>query len=951
MTPKKKSVTDYAIPLLIILFVLYLSLQCAVAYDIAQKNPINKDYTNSSGEVVEKRDFNFSLFFNTLLDRMEKGDSIKWSDSSLKFLLITAFGCFVAVEYMISTKKNYINNKEYGTATWGTANEIKKLLAASILSENIKSIRKEKLPKKEKSRKIEEAKTKFSDNSNIIFTQTEKICMYNYELNNNTLIIGGAGSGKTRGYVLPNILQCCDNPYSPSLVVTDPKGEILGKIGKYLKEQCGYTIKVLNLKEQNRSFCFNPFNYIMPDRYEEQISSIVASIMNSRNEGKEQKSNDPFWDEMAQVLLKAIFYAIYEGFNEEDRNMTRVMELFRWFEVSDNDDRKKNPTDLDKFFYKFGDADGTYDISQKIISLYITLINMGCKPGANLDFNNIQKNIKIDIGSSDSSGIQQYRDDIENQVQQLKDNEAYNEQIESLIKSVQHEIDTYIVNRETNYENAKKPIGVRICNKYGDINTNPALRCWEDFRTKCKGKTAQSVTATALAKLSPFDEEQIRRIFSKDEMELDLVGERKTALFIILPPTNTNYNFIANVLYTMLFEQLEYCATVKHNQQLPVPVRLILDEFYNTGRIPKFENILSYARSFGIGISIILQSLDQIKEMYKDSWGTIVDNCSTFLYLGSIRHPDTLEYISKLLGKGTFDKRTISQSKGRNASHSYSYDKIGRDLMDPAEIQKMDKKHCLLFVSGYNPYYSRKFDYKTHKNYKYTSDSNKKNLFKYEMPDEREQKLPLIKKENREVTHGEEISSDDTVKNNDTKLSVKPIVSEKVEIKTDIKSIESSVGYLESNILNMGFDNIEPSEHEKEEMRLREEIEEKERIEKEQRRKDRLRFEKIVSEPVKIEHDEKAIEEAAKEMLKEENQQYVTFVNPENPEDEDEYEDDDFDAQELLQELKFGMDELAISSETLKDINNFDINNNDLAKGREGSEDEQDNEEYEKEGE
>lgn len=938
MTPKNKSLMDYAIPILIIVFILYVSLQAAVAYDIAKKNPINNDYIGIDGQTIEKRDFNYPLFFNNLLERTGKTDSIKWSKSSMKFLLITAAGIFVAVLYIKSTEKNYISNKEYGTATWGTQQEIKKLMAASILSETIKSIKKDKLSGKIKKIKIEEAKAKYQDCSNIIFTQTEKICMYNYELNNNTLIIGGSGSGKTRGYVLPNILQCCDSQYSPSLVVTDPKGEILSKIGKYLKS-CGYEIKVLNLKEQNRSFCFNPFKYIMPDRYEEQISSIVFSIMNSRNENKENKSNDPFWDEMAQVLLKAIFYAIYEGFDDKDRNMTRVMELFRWFEVSDHDDRRRNPTDLDRFFNIFGDAYGTYAISEKILDLYRTLANNGCNPNENLDFINIREKIKIEIGSSEISGIMQYKDDIE--IQKSKVGQDYDESIGNAIDELLKEIDIYIMNRQTNYEKTKKPIGVRIFNKYGDINTNPALRCWEDFRTKCKGKTAQSVTATALAKLSPFDEEQIRRIFSKDEMELDLVGERKTALFIILPPTNTNYNFIANVLYTTLFEQLEYCATVKNNQQLPVPVRFILDEFYNTGRIPKFENILSYARSFGIGISIILQSLDQIKEMYKDSWGTIVDNCSTFLYLGGIRHPDTLEYISKLLGKGTFDKRTVSQSKGKNSSYSYSYDKIGRELMDPAELQKMPKKNCLLFVSGYNPYYSRKFDYKKHKNYRYTSDSSKKNLFEYEIPQDDKDIITIDKGKICEITHGEEKTSNDGGITNEKKLSIKPIISDKIEIKTDLKSIEDSVFYLQNNVLNMDFEGIEISDSEMEEIRLREELEENERKLKEQQNKEMLRIQKIISEPVKIENTQETLKEAVIEMSKEENQQYITFEQvDEGDVEDDEYIDDELDAKELMESLQFGMDELVVSSSILSDINNYDINNS-MDEDNKSSDDEQ----------
>ena len=767
---------DYVIPIIGALFALYVSLLLAMSYD-----EVNTNYENGltakelAGEEITRKDeiFPYGEMFSNFATRVETNPGeIKWGESSPKFFLVTALALLLTFGYFATEKKKFINNKEYGTSEWGTPKQIAHLLAQNIKKVEFKKIKKSKGVNKVKLK--EDATLKYADSSNIIFTQTEKICMYNFELNNNTMIIGGSGSGKTRGYVLPNILQCCDSPYSPSLVVTDPKGEILGKIGKYL-EECNYVIKVLNLKEQNRSFCFNPFCYIMEEKYEEQISNLVSSIMDSRNEGKEQKSNDPFWEDMAKVLLKAIFYATYEGFPKSEQNMPVVMELFRWFEVSDKDDRYNNPTKLDKFFDVFGDKNGLYDTVENILDFYkryyaecleVTKI----ESSLNLQNKSMRENLAIPLHSTNSGEIDSYAREIEQLVSLVSEANILTEELQNLAFKALESIEMYKQARFENYENHQKPIGVQMFEQYGDVNSNPALRSWEDFRTKCKGKTAQSVTATALAKLAPFDEEQIRRIFSKDEMELDLVGERKTALFIILPPTNTNYNFMANVLYTMLFEQLEYCATVKHNQSLPVPVRFILDEFYNTGRLPKFENILSYARSFGIGISVILQSLDQIKEMYEKSWGTILDNCSTFLYLGGIRHADTLEYISKLLGKGTFDKKTYSRTKGRQSSTSTSFDKIGRELLDPSEIQRLNKKKCLLFVQGYQPYLSRKFNYTSHKNYKYTSDSNKKNLYYYKTPQDIEEEAKKRNFITAEIPHGEEL--DKSNKKNTT--TIKP---------------------------------------------------------------------------------------------------------------------------------------------------------------------------------
>lgn len=786
---KKKDFIDYAIPALGIIVWLVIVLQAAVAYDTI-KYPVYDDYGN-----IKEYNFDVIVFFDEFAKRIETAPTtILWTESSLQFLIGGIGICGIVFFYSSVTKKKYITGKEYGTSEWGTEKQVAHLRANKVKNNEIKKIRKSKTPVYEKYKKIRYAEAKYTDNTEIILTKTEKICMYNHELNNNIMIIGGSGSGKTRGYVVPNILQCCNSPFSPSIVVTDPKGEILEKVGKYLEKQ-GYVIKVLNLKEQTRSFCFNPFAYIIENEYEEQISSIVSTIMDSQG-NSDQKSNDPFWDEMAKVILKAIFYAVYETYEEKDCNMTSVMEMFRWFEVSDHDDRYKNPTKLDRYFEIIGDKDGTLKVAESILQFstfylgnfgefetkILKLFQMKTDKAA------IQNDIRINIGSSDNSGIKHYKENIESildGLQEFASREPEDEkeaaileqfnmvlmtifpQLETYAYEAMDLIDKYIQDRYDNYapkyikidgkqkldESRKKPIGVELYEKYGGINDNPALRCWEDFRTKCKGKTAQSVTATALAKLSPFDERNVKRIFSKDEMELDLIGERRTALFVILPPTNRNYDFIGNVLYSTLFRQLEYCATVKHNQSLPVPVRLILDEFYNTGKIDNFPNMLSYARSFGIGISIILQSLEQIKEMYEKSWGTLVDNCSYFLFLGGVRHEETLEYISKLLGKGTYDKKTYSRSRGKQSGSSISNDKIGRDLLDPAEVGRISKEKCILHITGYQPYMSYKFKYEEHKNYKYTSDYDMNNFYRYKTPEEIEKENGL---KGMVLNHGDE---------------------------------------------------------------------------------------------------------------------------------------------------------------------------------------------------
>lgn len=864
-------------------------LLLAMSYDkvITEQSIIVQEKTEAG--TLERDDtlFPFIPLIDDFFWRVENAPAeIEWTKSTPKVLSVGCFLIFVVWGYLYTSKKNLITNKEYGTSRWGTKKDILHLSAKKIQKQNIKEykgkhsfdfidkifevfaliFKKEKREsfldtialkideinkifkgntkwnlkigqlymalKRKKDDAISDIKSKFSDWNSIIFTATEKFCMYNFELNNNVVIVGGSGSGKTRGYVLPNILNCCleklgfskrlwekllgffgiksqknyqQNKFSPSLVVTDPKGEILAKVGKPLEES-GYEIKVLNLKEQDRSFCFNPFHYVMEEKFEEQISCLIDSIMNAKEDEESAGNIDPFWEEMAGVLLTAIAYAIYEAFPKEKQTMETLLVLFRWFEVSDNDDRYRNPTKLDSFFADIGDKYGLYNTVKDILSFYNKYYKSGAveligrETALNMVDREMRENLAIPIGSSNARAINRYADEITeimNAVRlQAEENDAFKEianDLESLSQKALESITEYKQARLENYANHKKPIGVEVFEKYGDVNENPALRSWEDFRTKCKGKTAQSVTSTALSKLKPFDEKEIRRIFSKDEMELDLVGERKTALFIVLPPIKKRYNFIANILYINLFEQLEYCATVKHDQHLPVPVRIICDEWYNTGKIPNFVNILSYARSFGIGITIILQSLDQIKELYEKSWGTILDNCSYFLYLGGIRHNDTLEYVSKLTGKGTFDKRSYSHTKGaRQSSATISDDKIGRELLDPAEVGRLKKSRCLLYVNGYHTFNSKKFNYKKHKNYKQTSDYSKKNLYVYKTPQEKA--LELLLKE--EITQKE--------KNNLLAESAKSTI-EKLQKREDVflnTNIEENMKEISENPLN-----------------------------------------------------------------------------------------------------------------------------------------------------
>ena len=745
MTPKKKSSATPIIYGICLLVVLYVALHSATVYEYVL-------FMVERGEI--EKSSQILTFLNLLSERLVTSPfEIVITSYTQKFLIWGGFGWLIVILMIESGKKNYIHGKEFGTARWGTLSDIKDLFAENIMKEEIKrakqiktklgrwkvrsnlykeceqdgkllekaklealndqeSIRKQngsynkKLHAEEVKRikddvkatvilakrqawkpnqlkadyearlaeiaesplydeaerkeqekkakadyesklkdffntylKIEKIKAKYKD-ADMLFTKTERISIYNWKLNNNTLILGGSGSGKTRGFVLPNILQA-----HSSYIVTDPKGEILEKAGYFLSEVKGYKIRVLNLDDKTLSDGYNPFIYIHPERdgYEERVLSLIETIIINTDGGEKKGGSDPFWDKSERLFLQAIFFFTCDGFVPEERNMNTVIQLIAMLQIAEDEDNYDS--DLDYFAAIFERKHG-----------------------------------------SDHIGVQQ----------------------------------------------------------------------WKEFRQKASGKTAKSIVISAVARLAPFRTKAVRKIFSYDTMHLDRVGEEKTAIFVVVPPTDTTFNFIAGMLFTQLFQELQYCATQVHKhdgQRLPVPCRFILDEFANTCTIPNFVKILAYARSFGIGITPILQSLEQIKNMYKDEWGVIVDNCNELLYLGSITHMDTLEYMSKLLGKGTFDKRTTGRTRGRQGSSSENFDVVGRELMTADEIRQLKKENCLLVIGGRSPFYSEKYDYTKHPNYRYTSDGNHAYSYHYtpEPPPEERKPYPHSEDEKKPV--------------------------------------------------------------------------------------------------------------------------------------------------------------------------------------------------------
>ena len=568
---------------------------------------------------------------------------------------------------------------------------IRKINSSKVYSKEEKEEKKKdakKIQQKEMQRfldvdtRIVEIKKKYQG-QNILLTNTEHISFKNYSTNMNVLIVGGSGSGKTRGYAMPNILESALG--ETSLIITDPKGEILEKSGHFLEMQ-GYKIRVLNMDAKELSDNYNPFVYLHPYRagYEERVLSLVETIIVNTDGGEKKSGSDPFWDKAERLFEQAIFFAIPRMFTPEEQNITTALEMIQMLNIKE--DRDRYDSDLDYLFKIYGKKYGTDDI---------------------------------------------------------------------------------------------------------------AYQTFKEFRSKASGKTAKSIVISTVARLQPFRTKEVRRIFAYDNLHLDKVGEEKTAIFVVTPPTDTTFNFIAGMFFTQIFQELQYCAAIKHKnegQRLPVPVRFIIDEFANVCTIPNFVKILSYARSFGIGITIILQSLEQIKNMYKDEWGVIIDNCNSFLFLGKVTHGETLKYISELIGKGTFDKRTTGRTRGSKGSSSENFDVIGRELMTVDELRKLGGKEndkCLLIVSGLPVFYSDKYVYTKHPMYRYTSDADHSLTYNYSpKPYEGEVKSP----------HGEDFLEE-------KKKSLQP--SERTVIDYEQPKVffnpNTAIAYLANNADNIEF--------------------------------------------------------------------------------------------------------------------------------------------------
>lgn len=490
-----------------------------------------------------------------------------------------AVGVVLRLAVYIKSKnaKKFRHNQEYGSARWGTREDIEPYMDPVF-------------------------------QNNVILSQTERLTMNSrpklpkYARNKNTLVVGGSGSGKTRFFIKPNLLQM-----HSSYVLTDPKGTVLPEIGNALAKN-GYRIKIFNTINFKKSMHYNPFAYVHDEK--DILKLVTTLIANTKGEGK---SGDEFWEKAEKLLYTALIGYIHYEAPEEEQNFSTLLEMINAMEVREDDEEFKNPVDL--MFDELAERD------------------------------------------PDHFAVRQY---------------------------VKYKLSA--------------------------------------------GKTAKSILVSCGARLAPFDIKELREITAYDELELDTLGDKKTALFLIMSDTDATFNFLISMVYTQLFNLLCEKADDVYGGRLPVHVRCLIDEAANIGQIPNLEKLMATIRSREISAALVLQAKSQLKSIYKDNADTIIGNCDSQIFLGGSEQT-TLKDLNTILGKETIDMYNTGETRGTSQSYNMNYQKLGHDLMSIDELAVMDGGKCIVQVRGVRPFLSDKYDLTQHPNYPLTADADKRNTF------------------------------------------------------------------------------------------------------------------------------------------------------------------------------------------------------------------------------
>ena len=529
----------------------------------------------------------FSAAFQSLLPSFHPSDLVFG-------IIIGLFLRLLVYEKSLHAKK-YRHNVEYGSARWGTHADIAPFIDPDPWN-------------------------------NIILTKTESLTMNSRPKdprnarNKNVLVVGGSGSGKTRFFIKPNIMQCTRTK-GTSIVVTDPKGTLIVETGKLLVA-AGYEVRAFNTINFSRSMHYNPFAYIHSEK--DILKLVTVLISNTKGEGK---AGEDFWVKAETLLYIALIGYIHYELSPEKQNFSTLIDLLNKMDVREDDEDYKNPVDL--------------------------------------EFEKLARK------SPDHFAVRQY----------LK------------------------------YKMAA-------------------------------GKTAKSILVSCGARLAVFDIQELRDITAYDELHLDTIGDKRTALFLIMSDTDSSFNFLISMAYSQMFNLLCEKADDEYGGRLPVHVRCLIDEFANIGQIPNFEKLIATIRSREISACIVLQAQSQLKAIYKDNADTIIGNCDTMLFLGG-KEKTTLKEMEELLGKETIDTYNTGESRGRETSHSLNYQKLGKSLMSMDELAVMDGGKCILQLRGVRPFLSDKYDITSHPNYRFLLDSDPRNAFKIEKYLNQQMKLKL----------------------------------------------------------------------------------------------------------------------------------------------------------------------------------------------------------------
>lgn len=613
----------------IALFILYAAAALGTALDLSV-TPEGKMNFDGFDTRIESTLTNPKLVFSHAANTESK---------AFMFTVYAAMGVglYALVKYT-SRKRLHRKGVEHGSARWATEKEAK-TLADKENTYNTPGIAGKILSRKKGQTR---AKTPYETDNNILLTQEVRISLNTrqHRENLNVLVIGGSGSGKSRFYVKPNLMQL-----NTSYVVTDPKGELLRSCGK-LMENAGYEIRVFNLIDMSHSNNYNPFNYIYDKNGEvssQYVTKMVDCLMtNTKQQGS--TGGDQFWDDSTKQITLAISFYLLERHQ---------------LEIAGEE---------------FHDPEGGLD-------------------NYSMNFSMVMRVMKLaEISEQD--------------------------------------------------ENHRSPLDVMMDELYEKNPQSLAVSFYRDFK-KAPAETAKSILISAAVRFAAFSLPEVADLTYTDNIRLDTLGDKKTALFVIIPTPSGAFNFLAAMMYTQLFDSLYDAANFKYGGRLPVHVRCLLDEFANIGTIPKFDELLATMRSMEISANVIIQNLAQLKKMYDKSWEIITGNCDSMLFLGG-QEDSTVEAISKRLGKETIDVVSWNRTRShRNPSSSENNSIMGRELMTPDELKVMKPSECVLMVRAYYPFFCHKFKIENHPNYKYLEDSNPD--YAYEIDSLHTEKMPLQK--------------------------------------------------------------------------------------------------------------------------------------------------------------------------------------------------------------